>query len=114
MAAPLVQPNNLKAILWMMGAAVAFTVLVVAVRQLSDTLPTAEILFFRSAFSVLLLTPWLFRAGFKAIHTRRPVSHMLRCLSTFTAMMLWFHAVGLTSLADAVAIHRPTHCLPSF
>jgi drug/metabolite transporter (DMT)-like permease len=104
MAAPLVQANNLKAILWMMAAAVAFTVLVVAVRQLSDTLPTAEILFFRSAFSVLLLIPWLFRAGFKAIHTRRTISHMLRCLSTFTAMMLWFHAVGLTSLADAVAI----------
>ncbi len=104
MAPPLVQPNNLKAIFWMMGAAVAFTVLVVAVRELTDTLPTAEILFFRSIFSVVLLTPWLVRAGPRALLTRRPICHLLRCLSTFTAMMLWFHAVGMTTLADAVAI----------
>lgn len=104
MAAPIVQPNDLKAILWMVAAAVAFTALVVSVRELSDTLPTAEILFFRSVFSVALLLPWLYRAGRGALATRRPVGHLLRCLSTFTAMMLWFHAVGRSSLADAVAI----------
>lgn len=82
----------------------AFTVLVVAVRELSDSLPTAEILFIRSAFSVALLLPWLFRSGVAQIKTKRPFGHLLRCLSTFTAMMLWFHAVGLSTLADAVAI----------
>jgi len=96
--------NNLKAILWMAAAAVSFTVLVVAVRELSDSLPTAEILFFRSAFSVALLLPWLFRAGVGAVATKRAGVHVLRCLSTFTAMMLWFHAVGLSTLADSVAI----------
>lgn len=96
--------SNLKAILWMIAAAVAFTVLVVAVRELSDSLATAQILFFRSVFSVALLLPWLFQAGLGAIRTRRVGAQTLRCLSTFTAMMLWFHAVGLTSLADAVAI----------
>lgn len=96
--------NPLLAVAWMIAAGVSFTVLVVAVRELSDSLPTAEILFFRSAFSVALLLPWLFRAGFGAVATRRPVGHGLRCLSTFAAMMMWFHAVGLTALADAVAI----------
>ena len=88
----------------MVAAGVCFTVLVVAVRELSDSLPTAEILFFRAAFSVALLLPWLFRAGVGAIKTTRVPTHFLRCAATFTAMMLWFHAVGLTSLADAVAI----------
>jgi len=96
--------SNLKAVLWMTGAAASFTVLVVAVRELSDSLPTAEILFLRSVFAVALLLPWLWRAGWRAVLTRRPTPHALRCLSTFTAMMLWFWAIGITSLADAVAI----------
>ncbi len=96
--------GNLKAIAWMVAAAVSFTVLVVSVRELSDSLPTAEILFIRSAFSVLLLTPWLARAGVGALRTRRIGLHALRCGSTFTAMMLWFYAVGHSTLADAVAI----------
>ena len=39
--------NNSLGILWMLGAAVAFSGLFVAVRQLSTTLPTFEILFIR-------------------------------------------------------------------
>lgn len=101
-AAP--KPDNMRAVAWMVAAAVSFTVLVVAVRELSDSLPTAEILFFRSIFSVALLLPWLVRAGPGAVMTKRPIIHALRCLSTFTAMMLWFTAVGRTPLADAVAI----------
>lgn len=101
---PVTQPNNLKAILWMIGASVAFTALVVSVRELSSSLPTAEILFFRAAFSVSLLLPWAFRAGWHGVLSKRPLAHTGRCLSTFTAMMLWFHAVGLTTLADSVAI----------
>lgn len=96
--------DNLKAILWMIGAGVAFTVLVVAVRELSDSLPTAEILFIRTAIAVAMLLPWLARAGLGALATRRARAHALRCGSTFTAMMLWFHAVGISSLADSVAI----------
>lgn len=104
MATTAARQNNILAIFWMVGAALSFTVLVVAVRELSDDLPTAEILCFRAAFSVVLLLPWLFRNGLGALKTSRPVAHSFRCLCTFTAMMLWFHAVGLSLLADAVAI----------
>ena len=62
------QPNNLKAIFWMIGASGACTALVVSVRELSSSLPTAEILFFRSAFSAALLLPWLFRNGVGDLH----------------------------------------------
>jgi len=101
---PLSKSRNMVAVLWMIGAAISFTALVVAVRELSDSLPTAEILFFRAAFSVLLLLPWLAKTGLGALKTKRILGHSGRCLATFTAMMLWFHAVGLSTLADAVAI----------
>lgn len=100
----IVQKNNGTAILWMVGASIAFTVLVVSVRELSDRLPTAEILFFRAAFSVGLLLPWAFRAGWSGVASNRPLEHTGRCISTFIAMMLWFHATGLTTLANSIAI----------
>lgn len=99
-----VQKNNATAILWMVGASIAFTVLVVSVRELSERLPTAEILFFRAVFSVSLLLPWAFKAGWGEVASKRPLEHAGRCISTFIAMMLWFHATGLTSLANSIAI----------
>ena len=104
MTSPAPASRNVVAILWMVAASVSFTVLVVAVRELSDNLPTAEILFFRAAFSVALLMPWLFRSGFREVLTSRPYGHGARCLSTFAAMMMWFYAVGHSTLADSVAI----------
>lgn len=104
MTPPAPAGRNLAAISWMVAASVSFTVLVVAVRELSDSLPTAEILFFRAAFSVALLMAWLCRSGFSAVATKRPFGHAARCISTFSAMMMWFYAVGHSTLADSVAI----------
>ena len=53
--------KNKLGVLWMMGAAVAFTGLYVAVRELGTILPTFEILFFRSIFTLALMAPWLFQ-----------------------------------------------------
>ncbi len=88
----------------MIGAAAAFSLLVVCVRELSATLPTPEILFFRCLFTTALLLPWAVRAGWSGAVTRRPGLNLLRAASTFAAMMMWFHAIGIVPLADAVAL----------
>ena len=96
--------RNLGAVAWMVGAAAAFSLLVVCVRELSASLPTPEILFFRCLFTMALLAPWAVRAGWDGVRTRRPWPNLLRGASTFAAMMMWFHAIGIVPLADAVAI----------
>ena len=96
--------RNLVAIAWMIGAAAAFSLLVVCVRELSATLPTPEILFFRCLFTTALLVPWALRAGWEGVRTRQPWPNLLRGVSTFAAMSMWFHAIGIVPLADAVAI----------
>ena len=99
------QPQrNLGAVAWMVGAAAAFSLLVVCVRELSASLPTPEILFFRCLFTMALLVPWALRAGRDAVRIRRPWPNLLRGVSTFAAMTMWFHAIGVVPLADAVAI----------
>lgn len=99
------QPQrNLGAVAWMAGAAAAFSLLVVCVRELSASLPTPEILFFRCLFTMALLVPWAVRAGRDALRIRRPWPNLLRGVSTFAAMTMWFHAIGIVPLADAVAI----------
>ena len=96
--------RNLRAVTWMIGAAAAFSLLVVCVRELSASLPTPEILFFRCLFTMALLVPWALRAGRDAVRIRRPWPNLLRGVSTFAAMTMWFHAIGVVPLADAVAI----------
>ena len=99
------QPQrNPGAVAWMVGAAAAFSLLVVCVRELSASLPTPEILFFRCLFTMALLVPWAVRAGRDALRIRRPWPNLLRGVSTFAAMTMWFHAIGIVPLADAVAI----------
>ncbi len=88
----------------MVGAAAAFSLLVVCVRELSASLPTPEILFFRCLFTTALLVPWALRAGWDGVRTHRPWPNLLRGASTFAAMTMWFHAIAIVPLADAVAI----------
>ena len=47
--------NLLKAIAWMIGAIVSFTVMAVSVRELSDSMHAFQMLFIRSAIGALVL-----------------------------------------------------------
>jgi drug/metabolite transporter (DMT)-like permease len=96
--------NNKLGVAWMIGAATSFTGLYVAARELGQILPTFEILFFRSLFTIALMLPWLLRSQAAAFRTRRPILHLLRGCSTFTAMTMMFYGVAHSPLADASAL----------
>ena len=96
--------KNKLGVLWMMGAAVAFTGLYVAVRELGTILPTFEILFFRSIFTLALMAPWLFQQRLNAFRSKRPTLHLIRGVSTFIAMSMMFYGVANSPLADASAL----------
>ena len=96
--------NNKLGVLWMLGAAAAFTGLYVAVRELGQVLPTFEILFFRSFFSLALMLPWIWRQRRNAFKSQKPHLHLIRGISTFTAMSMMFYGVANSPLADASAL----------
>lgn len=84
---------------------VAFTAMGVGVRAAAPTCPIGEIVFFRSAFALVVLLVWLRISGGFPSHlaTRRPFGHLGRGLSGSAGMFANFLSLSLLPLADATA-----------
>ena len=98
-------PANIRGAFWMLGAALSFTGVLVAVRILSASMPTTEIILFRSAFAAALTLPWLMRSGRAgALRTTRLHLHGIIGLVVLAAMMCWFFGIARVPLADSAAL----------
>ena len=104
------QPEGhlLKAIAWMGGALVSFTVMAVSVRELSPTMHAFEMLFIRSAIGVAILSVLLSATGWQALWTKRMAGHVLRNGLHFTGQVLWIFGITLLPLATVFAIEFTT------
>ncbi|MDA0701944.1 MAG: DMT family transporter [Proteobacteria bacterium] len=98
-------PATLRGGVWMMGAALSFTVMLSLIRPLAEELHPFQIAFLRNIFAVLFMAPWIWRAlpAFRA--TRNFRLFVLRALFSFAAMLLWYYGIPLMPLADAIAIN---------
>lgn len=97
-------PASLRGALWMCAAATAFAVMVTLVRHLTDGLHPLQVVFFRTAFGLLAMTPWLLRQGIGVLRTRRLRLHLLRAAIGIFAMVGWFTTLSLMPLAEATAL----------
>ncbi len=91
--------------LLMTGAAVGFSIMVALIRTASGTLDPLQIAFFRNAFALLFMLPWLARAGVSALRTERIGMHFGRAAIGQAAMTCWFYSVALLPLAQAVSLN---------
>lgn len=89
----------------MLGSAFAFSLMSVAVKFASASLPSTMIVFFRNAVALLLLVPWAARGGRAAIATHRFTGHLLRGLAGLAGMICFFFAIAHLRLADAVLLN---------
>ncbi len=83
----------------------AFTAMSIGVRAAAPACPLAEIVFFRSAFALVVLAIWLGAKGDFPAHlaTRRPLGHLGRGLSGSAGMFANFLSLSLLPLADATS-----------
>jgi len=83
----------------------AFTAMALGVRAAAQTVPVAEIVFFRSLIALGVLFIWLAVSGALsgALATKRPLGHLGRGLSGVAGMFANFTALALLPLADATA-----------
>ncbi len=93
-----------KGVLWMLVSAAALAGLTGVVRHMSAGLPPFEIAFFRSFFGLLILAPWLMRSGLGVLRTKRLGLYTMRCALGAATMLMWFTAISMVPLADAVAL----------
>lgn len=99
------QGDALTGALLMVFASACWAGMAGLIRHVSLELHPFEVAFFRTFFAVVLMTPWLIRAGRSAIPPRRDWGIFgLRAGIHLVAMLSWFMALTMMPLAEAVAL----------
>src|SRR5262249_57245795 len=98
----------LQAAGWMAVSIASFVLMAVAARQLSGHMPAVEILFLRSAVSLLILVLLRPRLGVSAFATRRLGLHVARNVIHFGGQYAWVWGIALAPLAVVTAIEFTT------
>jgi drug/metabolite transporter (DMT)-like permease len=90
-------------------ATVSFACVNLSVRALSlGGLPTVEIVFLRSAVSLLFVAPWVMRVGAAGLRTGIFRMHVLRGVILGIGTVMWFAGLGMLPLGDALSLQFTT------
>jgi len=98
-------PAPVQGALLMLGAALGFSVMAGLIRAASAELHPLQIVFFRNAFALAFMLPWLLSVGGAGLRTGRIKVHVARAVLGLCAMSSWFTAVTLLPLAEAMALN---------
>jgi len=85
-------------------AALAFAGMTALVRVMGKDMHPLEITFFRNFYGLLFMAPWLIKVGWGGLRTKRIGAYGLRGIFGLAAMSLWFWAVTMMPLGEAVAL----------
>ena len=88
----------------MVGALSSFSLMAIAVRELSQSMGSFQILFLRSAVSLALIAAVLPYYGLTPLSTRRFGLHVVRNFLHFGGQYAWVYAIALLPLATVFAI----------
>ncbi|MGO1119359.1 DMT family transporter [Rhodovibrionaceae bacterium A322] len=94
-----------KGALYMTAAAFGMSIMNVLIREVASELHPLQTVFFRNFFALLVMLPWVASAGLQVFHTKRLKLHIVRSLVGIIAMGIWFTAISLLPLAEAVALN---------
>lgn len=97
-------PPAWQGAVWMTMSALLFAVQTAIVRYLSKEMHFLEISLFRALFGVVVMIPWVMRAGLGVMRTRNTGLYAGRGLLSTAAMYGWFGSLALIPIADATAI----------
>ncbi len=96
------------AALWMSGALLSFMLMAISGRELSHSLTTYQILFFRSVIGVVVIAVLLSGSGWGQIKTQRLKTHWLRNIAHYAGQYGWFYGLAFIPLAEVIAIEFTT------
>ncbi len=97
-------PAPVQGALLMTGAACAFSLMIILIREASETLHPFVVAFWRNAFGLVFMLPWLARVGLGGLKTRRLGLYTLRGMAGIVAMLTWFYALSVMPIAEAVSL----------
>jgi len=90
--------------LWMLVAALGFAIMGVLVKVGATKFSSAELVFYRSAFGLIVIYAFIFS---KKLPLKTPVlaKQMWRALVGFTSLVLFFYAIAHLPLATAITLN---------
>jgi len=99
-------PDNYTGALWLLASAILFSAASIMVKFLGAQFDAVQISFFRLVISLIIIAPFLLRAGAASggIKTDVPMLQILRGIVGTLAMIFGFYAIVYLPLADAQAI----------
>ena len=98
--------NNLQGAFWLFMSVFAFTGMASLAKYLGNDFHAFQIAFFRSSFSLIVILPFLLRAGLSqgGIKTKVPLLQITRGAVSAIGIIFGFYAIVNMPLADAQAI----------
>ena len=97
-------PPALQGAVYMMFAAVSWTVMLILVRSLGDAYSTFEVLFVRNLVTVAFIVPLLVGSGGAVFRTRRMPLHCTRVAFAYIGILGLFYGLLHIPVADVVAL----------
>lgn len=89
----------------MLAAMTSFASMSIILRHVTQDVHPFEVAFFRSFLGLIILLPWIVKAGgTRMLRTRRLGLFTLRGAFNVTSMLAWFTAVTMMPLADLTAL----------
>jgi drug/metabolite transporter (DMT)-like permease len=86
-------------------ATLLFATMGAGINLVSSELPTTMVVFFRNAFSLMTLMPWVLRTGLASMRSTRWRTHLFRSGTGLAAMYALFFAIGGMPLAEAMLLN---------
>ena len=94
----------INAALWMVGTLLSFSAMAIGGRELSAQVSIFEILVFRSAVGLLIISALLSPGGWSQISGRRFGWHLTRSCAHYAGQYGWFYGITLIPLAEVFAL----------
>ncbi|WP_207802946.1 DMT family transporter [Roseicella frigidaeris] len=96
--------NVPRAMLWMLGSGLLFTVLNALLRGLAQQLDPFVVQFLRYAAGALVMLPFILRAGLAAYRPKGVAGQLWRGAVHASGLVLWFFAIPHVPLAEMTAL----------
>ena len=94
-----------RAIAFVLASAGLFTVAAALVKVAAPEIPTVELMLFRSLVALVILLPWIIRAGgWRVLQTRRPGAHLMRACAGLCGMFGTFYGLAYLPIAVVTAL----------
>ncbi len=99
----------MTSVLWMMGTLASFCLMAISVRELSSEINTFQILFFRSAIGLVIISVIILASQRRHLFkSQRLKQHALRNIFHFSGQYGWFLGLALLPLAQVFALEFTT------